>query len=194
MKLKNIANIDSGLVTTRKKARIEYDIEENYKLLNLNAIDEFGTINQNELHEFESIESLSNQYFTQEDDILIRLSEPYTAVYINHKNTGILIPSYFVKLQIKDSAYKAGYIAWYLNSQRVKREFFRSQSGTRVSSINQKLILDLDIPEKTLEEQELIVNIYKLHLRENELNKQLVELRKEQFSGITQKLLKDKGE
>lgn len=193
MKLKDIANINPGLVTTRKKASINYEIKQKYKLLTLNTIDEYGTIDREKLSDFQSIEQLNDQYFTQEGDVLVRLNEPFTSIYIDDKDEGILIPSYFVKIKINNKKFKPGYIAWYLNSQKVKREFLKSQSGTLVPSINQKVIRELDVPVKTIQEQEDILNLYKLYIREIQLIKKLIGLKEKQFNGITEKLLKNRG-
>lgn len=189
MKLKDIAKIDPGLVTTRKKASIKFEIKKTYKLLTLNAINDYGKINLEELTGFESIEKLDQRYFTQKDDILVRLNKPFTSVYIGEGNQGILIPSYFVKLRIEDKNFNSKYIAWYLNSEKAKRDFLRSQSGTLVPSINQKVIGNIDIPVKSIKEQEDIVELYKLYLREIDLMKQLIIQREKQFNGITRKLL-----
>lgn len=190
MQLKDILTITPGLVTTRKKASIKFEVVETYKLLTLNAVEDYGTIDKNELTDFESIEKLNNQYFTKKGDILVRLNEPFTSIYINLDNEGILIPSYFAKLRINDKKFKPEYIAWYLNSKKVKRDFLRSQSGTLVPSINQKVIYDLDIPIKTIKEQENIVNLYRLYIGEIDLMKRLMEEREKQFNGITEKLIK----
>lgn len=190
MKLEDIVTITPGLVTTRKKASIEFEVEKKYQLLTLNAIDPYGTIDRDELSEFESVEELDERYFTQEGDVLVRLNEPFTSIYVDRAKRGILIPSYFVKLRIRNEKFKAGYVAWYLNSQKVKREFLRSQSGTLVASINQRVIKEIDIPIKSIEEQENILNLYKLYLREIDLMKKLMEEKEKQFNGYTEKLLK----
>lgn len=190
MKLKDISKITPGLVTTRKKASIKYEVKEIYKLLTLNAVDDFGYIDKNELIEFKSIEKLGSQYFTQKKDILVRLNEPFTSIYIDEKNEGILIPSYFVKVRITNKKFNPGYIAWYLNSNKVKRDFLRSQSGTLIPSINQKVIKELDIPIKTMNEQEEILELYRLYIREINLLKNLIKEKERQFDGITEKLLK----
>ena len=79
MKVKDISKITTGLVTTRKKASIKFEVEEIYELLTLNAVEDYGTINRDELSKFESVEKLNDQYFTQEGDILVRLNEPFTS-------------------------------------------------------------------------------------------------------------------
>ena len=194
MQVKDISKITTGLVTTRKKASIKFEVEEIYKLLTLNAVEDYGTINRDELSNFESVEKLNCQYFTQEGDVLVRLNEPFTSIYIDQTKEGILIPSYFVKLRINNKKFKPEYVAWYLNSQKVKRDFLRSQSGTLVPSINQKVIYDIDIPVKTIKEQENIVGLYKLYIRERELMKKLMEEKQKQFNGITEILIKNRGD
>lgn len=190
MKLGEISNITPGLVTTRKKASIKFEVIKRYKLLTLNAIDSYGTIDRNQLSDFESIEKLDERYFTKKGDVLVRLNDPFTSIYIDEAKEGILIPSYFVKLRITNEKFKPAYITWYLNSQKVKRDFLRSQSGTLVASINQRVIKEIDIPRKSIEEQENILNLYKLYLRELDLMKQLIEEKERQFNGFTEKLLK----
>lgn len=190
MKLDEIAIITPGLVTTRKKASIKFEVKQTYKLLTLNAVGDYGSIDINELSNFESVEKLNKGYFTEQGDILVRLNEPFTSIYINKKDEGILIPSYFVKLRITTKKFKPEYIDWYLNSEKVKRDFLRSQSGTLVPSINQKVIKELDIPVKNTEEQEDILNFYNLYIREIDLMKQLLKERKKQFNGVTERLLK----
>ena len=190
MKIKDIASIEPGLVTTRKKASIRFEVAKVYKVLTLNAVGEYGTIDGGQLSNFESVEVLSEHYFTKEGDILVRLNEPFTAIYIEEKDERILIPSYFVKLNINNKNFDPGYIAWYLNSEKVKREFLRSQSGTLIPSINQKVIREIDIPIRALEEQKDIINLYKLYKREVELMERLIEERAKLFNGITERLLK----
>lgn len=190
MKLKDIATMAPGLVTTRKKASNKYKVEETYPLLTLNAIDSNGTIDRAQLTKFESTEKLNIQYFTQEEDILVRLNDPFTVIHIDKINEGILIPSYFAKLKVTHKAFKPAYIAWYLNSQKVKRDFLRSQSGTLVPSINQKVISTIDIPIKSTKEQEDIVNLYALYIKEMDLIERLKEERSKQFNHITEKLIK----
>ena len=189
MLLDNIATINPGLVTTRKKASNKYKVKETYPLLNLNAVDFNGMIDRGKLTQLESIEKLDKQYFTQEEDVIIRLNEPFTAIYIDEMDTGILVPSYFVKLEITNKDFDPAYITWYLNSQKVKRDYLRSQSGTLVPSINQKVIVAIDVPVKSKAEQEDIINLYRLYIEEINLMERLKEERRKQFNTITETLI-----
>lgn len=191
MLLENIAHITTGLVTTRKKANEDSKCIKRYPLLSLNAVDENGSIDSSKLEEFQSVEELDQQYLTKKDDILVRLNKPYTSVYIDKTNEGIVIPSYFIKLNIKDENFIPGYIAWYLNSEKVKRIFLSMQSGTLVPSVNQKIVRNIKVKEKTMKEQEEILELFKLYIKELELMEEFKKAREEQFRGATAKLLKN---
>src|SRR5699024_10388088 len=113
-------------------------------------------------------------YFTQVGDVLVRLNAPYTSVCIQEYQAGVLIPSYFVSLELTDDEFLPEYISWYINSHVVKRIFHRAQSGTSTPNINQRVIQALDIPELSLKEQEKITAIHQLYLLERRLLKRLI--------------------
>lgn len=192
MKIEDIANLSPGLVITRKKSRNSDDVVATYKLLNLNAVDDrFGTIDENLLGDFNSREELEEHYFTKEGDILVRLNEPFTAIYIGKDEENILIPSYFIKLKINKEVYNPWYLIWYLNSKNIKREFLRNQSNTLIPSINQKIVKSLKIPEISKIKQDNIAELYRLHIEEMRILNRLIDLKFEEFKGYTDILLKE---
>ena len=80
MKLSDIASVKTGLVLSRKQAKDkEKGIE--YRLLNLKAVTNNCEINMNELIAYYAEEELPSNYLTQTGDVIIKTSEPYTAVY-----------------------------------------------------------------------------------------------------------------
>lgn len=192
MKIEDIADLSPGLVITRKKSRNSDDVVATYKLLNLNAVnDRFGTIDENLLNDFNSREELEEHYFTKEGDILVRLNEPFTAIYIGKDEENILIPSYFIKLKINKEVYNPWYLIWYLNSNNIKREFLRNQSNTLIPSINQKIVKNLKIPEISKIKQDNIAELYRLHIEEMMILNRLIDLKFEEFKGYTDILLKE---
>src|SRR5699024_7816103 len=153
MRLGEISQIESGLILSRKRARNELELEKKYKILSLNNIEAHGDFKEAELEVFPSNEILDDHYFTQVGDILLRLNEPFTSVCIQGHQAGVLIPSYFVSIEITHDEFLPEYVSWYLNTSNVKREFFRSQSGTLTPNINQKIIRELQIPKLPLAKQ-----------------------------------------
>ncbi|USK60389.1 restriction endonuclease subunit S [Peribacillus asahii] len=189
MQLGDIANVKTGLVLSRKKAEMKYHEKAKYKLLTLKNITEDGVINTNSFEEFVSNDELENHYFTKEGDILMRLSYPYTTVYIEKEHSGLLIPSYFAIIKVDQTKFLTEYIAWYLNSPEVKKELERSQSGSRIPSTNQNVIKTLPVSWTTLSKQRALIEIFRLHQREKWLYKRLIEEKELWFKGISQQIL-----
>src|SRR5699024_5385176 len=118
---------------------------------------------------------LDEQYLTSQGDILVRLNYPYTSTMITEENLGLVIPSYFIILRLENTRFTSEYVAWYLNTDRIKKELMKNQSGTLIPSINQKNLGDLDIEERSREDQENISHLFQLVIRERQLIKQLAE-------------------
>lgn len=189
MQLGDIAQIKTGLVLSRKKAAIEYEVKANYKLLSLKNINDEGIIESDIFDNFSSNENLDDQYFTQEGDILIRLNHPYTAIYIDKSYSGLLVPSSFAIIQIDDRKVLPEYLAWYLNTDNVKNELERSQAGSRIPSTNQHTLKKIPINLAPLSKQKTIIELFQLHQKEKLLYKKLLEEKELYFKGIVQQIL-----
>lgn len=189
MQLGEVAQIKTGLVLSRKKAEIEYDAKATYNLLSLKNISEDGMIVNESFDEFTSNENLDDHYFTEEGDVLMRLSQPFTTVYIDKNYTGLLIPSYFAIIKVNDTKVLPQYIAWYLNTKNVKNELERSQAGSRIPSTNQHTIKNIPIVLTSINKQQVLIEFYQLHQREKLLYKKLIEEKELLFQGLTQQIL-----
>jgi restriction endonuclease S subunit len=194
MKLGEIADIRTGLVLTRKKAAMKYQIQNTYKLITLKNIEDNGEFNDEPFESFESNDELSKEYFTKEGDILIKLSAPFTTICIDDKSAGLLVPSYFSIIRLKKPNYIPGYITWYLNSDKVKRELIRRQTGTVMSNTNNTILSSIKIKELPLEDQEKIAQVRELYLRERNLLRSLFREKEILYKGITDKLINMNGE
>lgn len=190
MLLGEIARIKAGLVLSRKKAEIEFDIKARYKLLTLKNIDDDGTFNEHLFEEFQCNDVLSEHYFTNEGDILIRLNHPNTSVYITNEQKGLLVPSYFAIVKLLDDRYLPSYIAWYLNTEQVKIELMKSQSGTQMPSTNKSVLGKIDIPYLSLAKQKKLTDIHQLYKKEKMLYRQLLEKKEQLYLMATKQLLK----
>lgn len=193
MQLGDIAKIKTGLVLSRKKAEMEYTAKATYKLLSLKNISEDGFIENDSFEEFISNDELEDHYFTKEGDVLMRLSQPYTAVCIDKEYSGLLIPSYFAIIKVDQSKVMPRYIAWYLNTWNVKKELERSQSGSRIPSTNQHVLKTIPIIAASLSKQKELIELYQLHQKEKRLYKKLIEEKELLFQGIAQQILNSKN-
>ncbi|SHJ48134.1 restriction endonuclease subunit S [Tepidibacter formicigenes] len=174
MKLENIAEIRTGLVLSRKKAKSSP--EKIYKILTLKSFEEHGEININELEEFESSELLSPLYLTKKGDVIIRLSSPYTAVYIEENLEGVVIPSLFSVIRLKNNKdILPEFLALYLNSDYGKRHINKFAVGSAISTISTNFLKSFIVKEFSKDIQTRMVEINKLHIREKKLLKNLIE-------------------
>jgi len=189
MKLGEIAKIKIGLVLIRKKAKIKYEIKDIYNLITLKNIEDNGAFNEEPFEIFESNDELDKGYFTDEGDILIRLSYPYTAVYIDESKVNLLVPSSFSIIKLTTSNYIPEYIAWYLNSDKAKKELIKSQTGTAMSTTNKTILASIDIKEIPIEDQKRIGKIQELYLKERKLLDRLIEEKEKYYKAVTNKLI-----
>lgn len=190
MDLGEIAQIKTGLVLSRKKAEIDYDVKAIYRLLSLKNIGEDGLIDNDTFDKFASKEILDDQYFTKEGDVLMRLSQPYTAVYIGKEHSGLLVPSYFAIIKVNQAKVLPQYVAWQLNTLHVKNELERSQAGSRIPSTNQQAIRNIPIVLSSISKQKVLIDLYQLHQKEKMLYKKLIDEKELLFQGITRQILK----
>lgn len=174
MKLSKLADIRTGLVVARKKAD-KADINvKTYKLLTLRSFDTDGLVNTAYIDDFVTNQYISNEYITQEGDVVIRLSEPNTAVCIDHSLSGFIIPSLFAVIRLKSELLSRQYLSWLLNSQHIKREMQKSLIGSAIQIINTGFLQELQIKLIPLERQQRIAEMNKLCVREKMLLTQLI--------------------
>lgn len=190
MLLGDIAEIKTGMVLTRKKVEFPKDVKATYRLITLKNITENGILNDEPFEEFQSNDVLNPQHFTENGDVLIRLSFPYTAIHIHEATAGLLVPSYFAIIKVDSHKFLPEYIAWYLNTDEVKKELERSQAGTRIPSTNKTALSAIPIVGIPLTKQQAIVNLYNLHQKEKLLYSQLIEEKEKWFTALTKKMIK----
>ena len=88
MKLNKIASVRTGLVLYRKESKNSDDCFE-YRQLNLKAVSD-NVIDLEHTIKFYATEKLSENYLTQPGDVIVKTSDPYTAVYIKEEYSGAL--------------------------------------------------------------------------------------------------------
>lgn len=178
--LDEVARIQTGLVTTRKMKNDSGSKTIEYNLLNLKCISESGEINTAHTEKFLLSTSLKSHYLSQKNDILLRLSAPYTAVFIEREeHCGYVIPSHFAIIRVDSVRTNPQYIYWILCQKKTQSVFFQNSSGSTVlGNINVGLISKLQIRDLPLLQQNYIGEIARLERREQELLQMLAEEKK----------------
>jgi restriction endonuclease S subunit len=188
MKLSEIAHIRIGLVLSRKKSEKNNGKNFSYKTLTLNSIETGGSVDMSRLEEYHAAMQISDKYITKEGDIIIRLSEPNTAVHINNALAGLVVPSQFDIIKVKRSDVLPEFLAWALNSTPVKRQIDQFKNGTSIKIINTWQLSEVKINVLPIKQQKQLIDINRLYRQETQLLTQLLEQQKVLYSGVMNKI------
>ncbi len=181
MKLKEIADIRTGLVLSRKRASLSADIQIRYRQITLKSFSATTSLVLDDTDEFVSTQEIADTYLSRIGDVLVRLREPITAVYIDKYTEDMIVPSLMCIIRVKSSDIYAEYLANYINSVTVKKMLGKEIKGTTIAAIKTKDLEDLEVILPPLSEQKSVVEFLKLSRIEMELLERLKK-QKEQFS------------
>lgn len=182
MKLGDIATVRSGLVLSRKLSRVP--TKYRYPLLNLRSIATEGYIDNTFLDVYDAIERLAVDYLTQKNDVVIRLSAPYTSVLIDDETNGMLISSNFAVIRTDNKSISAEYLFWLLNTSKVKRQIFENTSSNMLGAIKPKFFADFEIDLMPMEDQKKIAALNKLARRERFLLTALAREKEKYYANV----------
>jgi len=182
MKLGTVATIRSGLVLSRKLSRELSPFR--YPLLNLRAIHPDGYILSDSLEVFYATEPLRQEYLTQQGDIIIRLSIPYTAILIDSGMVGMVVSSNFVIIRLNQDCILPEYLLWLLNTADTKKKVYESSSSNMLSAVRPTFFAELEILPFNLANQEKIAKLNLLAKRETWLLKKLAEEKERYYAAV----------
>jgi restriction endonuclease S subunit len=192
MKLKDCANIRTGLVLSRKQANeVTGTNSISYKQLNLKCIMENGEIDVSLLDNYQANIRLRLEYLTHIDDVIIRLSHPYTAVIIGEQTEGIVISSHFVVIRTNKNQLIPQYLFWLLNRDSIKKSILQNNSGSILGTIKSSFFSELNIKRISLDKQKQIALINELSKKEIALLYQLVEQKRILTKQLTNQIYKN---
>lgn len=182
MKLGTVATIRSGLVLSRKLSRELSPFR--YPLLNLRAIHPDGYILPDSLEVFYATEPLRQEYLTQQGDIIIRLSIPYTAILIDFGMVGMVVSSNFAIIRLNQGYILPEYLLWLLNTADIKKKIYESSSGNMLSAVRPTFFAELEILPLTLADQEKVAKLNLLAKGEIQLLKKLADEKERYYAAV----------
>lgn len=187
--LEKMCKINAGLVLSRKEARTGDNVFKAYKALTLKSFED-GWINNEHLDDFSSQEEIDSRYLSEVGDIIIRLSSPYTAIHITDNFSGLVIPSLFAIIKVKDSSIDPKYLSFILNSETVKQSYLKNSMGTTIPVIRIQSLRLTEVPVPPHNKQLAIAKIGELMIKEKRLQNQIV-LEKDKYNKeLTKRIIK----
>jgi len=181
LKLKEIANIRTGLVLSRKKASLSADVKIQYKQITLKSFSNTTSLTLDYIDNFVSTEEIADTYLSRVGDVVVRLREPITAVYIDESTKNMVIPSLVVIVRVESRMMYGEFLAYYINSTASQKMLEKEIKGTTIAAIKTKDLEELEVVLPSLEEQKKVVAFMKLSQNEMELLDKLKK-EKQQFS------------
>lgn len=155
MRIQDIATLKTGAVLSRlHKAETGGNL---YRVLSLRNIDDdVGAIEARSCIPMRFTEKITDEFLTQKGDILLRLSAPYTVVFIeDDSDIGLLIPSHFAIIHAV--GVDAKYLYAMLDSDEIRKQLFiEGSASTTLATISVKSISECKIPRISIQKQELI--------------------------------------
>ena len=175
LKISEIANIQTGVVLSRKEAKKNQEIVQKYQRLTLKALGDDGFINKNELENYNAKEKLDKSQMTQEGDVVLRLFSPLCPVLIGKETEGFVIPSQLAVLKVTNpKVILPSYLRWYLSQREMQERVLFEEGGTAQKTIKVGTIMDLVITVPDIETQKNIVKIDILSRKREQLYKKLI--------------------
>lgn len=169
--LGDIARFRSGLVLRRKESKEKTEFQ--YPLLTLQSMNPKGSINHNSLKPFWATEALNPEYLTKPGEIVLRLTAPYTAVFITEVTKGILVSSNFIIITCREEKTIPEYLAWLLNTPDFKKEIYKAASSNMLDAVTGAVFAKVKVTLPPLEVQQKIVTVYELSQKECDLLRRL---------------------
>ncbi len=126
----------------------------------------------------------------EKDDILFLARGNYNiAVHVkDHIPKAVAGGSLFI-LRLKSDSVLPGFVAWWLNSDKIKVLMINQRSGTSIPFISKAMLTDLVIAIPDLATQQRIVTIDALLKKEIELNAKLIEEKQKLINNICNQVL-----
>lgn len=187
-KLKDVVDAQFGLVLIRKedknmKSNIKYQVLQS-KSVKDNKID------LENVSWFHSLEEIDSDYFTRQNDILFKVTEPFDTVLITEETKNLLVAANFIILRVKSDKVYARFLHWFLRRASIKNRIRLLTQGTSIISIRTSDLLELNIDIPSLDKQKQIVKFLELADKEIELLNKLLENKKMLYRQIPEKILK----
>ena len=118
-KISEIADVQSGLVLSRKAAK-KTDGKYPYQRLTLRSVTEDCLFDNTSFETYDACEIVDKQFITHKNDIIVRLYYPICATLITKENEGLIVPSQLgiIRLKRRLPIFAGIFVSAYLMNER----------------------------------------------------------------------------
>ncbi len=127
----------------------------------------------------------------KKNDIIIKTKATNPiALMVEPGNNQFAVTNHFTIIRIIDENISPKYLTWFLNTKQTQEYLSRMMVGTSVPFLKKTTLMDLGIPVPHRKIQERIVMMNELHEDEDQLTRQIVDLKKDLVEQLSINLLK----
>ena len=189
MKLSKIADISIGIILARKQDRLRENNIYIYDSITLKSIQSSGIINKENLEKVFLKDRIDENLLTKKGDVVIRLSEPYIAIYIDENLSGLVVPSNFAIIRLFNESISGEFLKFYLNSSSGRKEILKVSGGSNLNTINISNLKQIEIKMLDEEKQRKFVKINRLFIKEEILLTALIDEKRKYLNSINKIIL-----
>ncbi len=184
-RISGIAQTIGGQITSRIQAdqRKNELVKGKIKVLAPKAISG-GQINNDDLYELEYKTEPDEKKTTQRGDIVLKLSTPYDAVYIDEKNAGLLVTSFCAIVRCNQKQVNPKFLTAFFNSESYRNQVLKEVSGATVPMLTIGKINEVELNMYDPKEQEQIAEYYECIVEKEALYKKTISLEKEKLDTV----------
>lgn len=189
-KLHEVFSVNTGVVFKRLEVAPGVSGCE-YKLVTLKSMNENGYLEVEFFEDLTSKKEISEKHIAQLGDVIVRLSSPYTAAFVDNESEGAVISSLFAILRPKSNQVSSEYVSIFLNSDYMRKQYYRDASGSALQMIKTSSLKSYEIMIPTMNKQKAIIEMNELSKKELNLLEELLEMKKMYNRLILNKLMEE---
>jgi restriction endonuclease S subunit len=147
-------------------------------LIQPSNIDPVNGVIDEQLHMVRNIDVKESAILKKNDIIIKTKTNKPIAVMIYSSDNQFAVTNHFIIIRITDDSILPEYLTWFLNTRKTQEYFSRLIVGTNVPFLKKTALSDLEVPIPPKEKQERIAMLDRLRIKEEMLEKQILNLKK----------------
>lgn len=121
-----------------------------------------GRIDHSELAEVVLTKKVDETRITKAGDIVVKLSTPYEAAYIDEDNAGLVVTSFCAIISGVSESFMPEFLASYLNTLPAREALRQCTTGMNVPLLRVSDLKALQVPDVELEVQKAAIDVLRL--------------------------------
>lgn len=194
--LEDIAQINVGVVLSRKMAKYESNKVNKYQIFNLRIYEQRNHGEKLEYEEFISEENLS-PYIINKGDLVFRLAFPLKVIIADDDISGKIITNQYVIIRVNEEKYNSIFLQCFLQSKDMLQQIEKYLVGVAIRTIPVNKIREIHLPKVNMDKQRQIAELYKNWNKQRTLYENLIDYKERYYSNIISNIIKSsngKGE